>query len=68
MISSTAQDAVQRHRSTAFFLGLEKDRWEGCYLQKLRNEEEELVTDLVDIATRVQNFYADFKRTIVITV
>lgn len=31
-------------------------------MQKLGNKEGELVTDLVDIATRVQNFYAHFKK------
>lgn len=57
VVRSRAQYVVEGERSTAFFLGLERQKQERSFLTELLNERGERVTDLEGILNTVHCFY-----------
>ena len=59
IIRSRAKYLVEGEKCTGFFLGMEKRKQGKSYIARIEGKGGEMITDLVGIAKRVEEFYGD---------
>lgn len=57
MVRCRVKEITEGEKCTAFFLGLEKKKQSNAFIEKLRDEAGNVVTETVDILETVHNFY-----------